>query len=353
MIFGRILYMITIKQIAKELNMSTTTVSNVIHGKTGEVSADTIERVRAYLDRVGYVPNLNAQNLAANQSHIIGVVIKTRKDRYMNVLCEPFVSEILGAIEQAIRDAGYFMMLYISEDMADILKKVAAWNTDGLLLFWMLDDDALRVYKRYRKPVVCVDTYISSDVIGQFENSFVNIGLEDEKGTYEAVTYLAKLGHKRIAFMSDNRGVGVDARRVKGFTRALEDAGIEYSEDAFLELRSGKNEIGESMKAFAERARDFTAVICCSDVYASMFISACEKRGIRIPEDLSVIGFDDTLPSILSRPAITTIHQDIPGKGEMAITTLLKMIRGEHPESDEVIMKTSLVVRDSTARPVK
>ncbi|MBQ7584174.1 MAG: LacI family DNA-binding transcriptional regulator [Lachnospiraceae bacterium] len=343
--------MITIKQIAKELNMSTTTVSNVIHGKTGEVSSDTIERVRAYLDKVGYVPNLNAQNLAANQSHIIGVVIKTRKDRYMNVLCEPFVSEILGAIEQAVRDAGYFMMLYISEDMADILNKVAAWNTDGLLLFWMLDDDALRVYKRYRKPVVCVDTYISRDVLDQFEHSFVNIGLEDETGAYEAVLYLAKLGHKRIAFMSDNREIGVDARRLRGFKRALAEQGIECSDDCFFELRSGKGEIQESMESFAERAREFTAVICCSDVYASMLISACENRGVRIPEDLSVIGFDDTLPSILSRPAITTVHQDIQGKGNLAITTLLKMIQGEQPGSDEVIMKTSLVVRDSTARP--
>ena len=343
--------MITIKQIAKELNMSTTTVSNVIHGKTGEVSADTIERVRAYLDEVGYVPNLNAQNLAGNQSHIIGVVIKTRKDRYMNVLSEPFVSEILGAIEQAIRDAGYFMMLYISEDMADILNKVTAWNTDGLLLFWMLDDDALRVYKRYRKPVVCVDTYISRDVMGQFENSFVNIGLEDEKGTYDAVSYLTRLGHRRIAFLSDNKSAGVDARRFRGYVRALEDNGIGYGDGASFELKSGKGEIEESMDSFADRAREFTAVICCSDVYASMLISACEKKGVRVPEDLSVIGFDDTLPSLLCRPAITTVHQDIVAKGDLAITTLLKMIQGEHPEGDEVIMKTSLVVRDSTARP--
>ena len=340
--------MITIKEIAKQLNMSTTTVSNVIHGKTGEVSSETIERVRSYLNEVGYVPNLNAQNLAANQSHIIGVVIKTREERYINILSEPFVSEILGVIEQAIRKAGYYMMLYISEDIADILNKVAAWNTDGLLLFWMIDDDALRVYKHYRKPIVCVDTYISREVIDQFENSFVNIGLEDEEGTYEAVSYLTGLGHKKIAFLSDSRE-GVDLKRFRGYRRALEEAGIEYSDRNYFELRSQKDEIFKSMDRLAEKARTYDAVFCCSDVYASLFTGACEKAGIRIPDDLSVVGFDDTYPGILVHPAITTVHQDIHEKGRLATETLFKMIQGERPESDQIILKPSLIVRDSTA----
>ena len=340
--------MITIKEIAKQLNMSTTTVSNVIHGKTGEVSSETIERVRSYLNEVGYVPNLNAQNLAANQSHIIGVVIKTREERYINILSEPFVSEILGVIEQAIRKAGYYMMLYISEDIADILNKVAAWNTDGLLLFWMIDDDALRVYKHYRKPIVCLDTYISREVIDQFEKSFVNIGLEDEEGAYEAVSYLTGLGHKKIAFLSDSRE-GVDLKRFRGYRRALEEAGIEYSDRNYFELRSQKDEIFKSMDRLAEKARTYDAVFCCSDVYASLFTGACEKAGIRIPDDLSVVGFDDTYPSILVHPTITTVHQDIHEKGRLATETLFKMIQGERPESDQIILKPSLVVRDSTA----
>ena len=343
--------MITIKEIAKELNMSTTTVSNVIHGKTGEVSSDTIERVRSYLDKVGYVPNLNAQNLAGNQSHIIGIVIKTQADRYLNILSEPFVSEILGSIEQVIREAGYYMMLYISEDIADILNKVAAWNTDGLMLFWMLDDDAPRVYKRYRKPIVCVDTYISSDVADQLGGTLVNIGLDDEDGAYKAVSYLTGLGHRKIAFLSDSKDAGVDLKRFRGYRRALEEAGIEYSDRDFFELRSGRHEITESMERLAIKARNYTAVICCSDVYACMLIGACEKAGIKIPQELSIIGFDDTFPSTLCRPSITTVHQDIAGKGRLAINTLLSMVRGEKPESNEVIMQTSLIVRNSTAPP--
>ncbi len=343
--------MITIKEIARQLEMSTTTVSNVIHGKTGEVSAETIDRVRTYLDKVGYVPNLNAQNLAGNQSHIIGVVIKTRGDRYINILSEPFVSTILGSIERSIREAGYYMMLYISEDMTDILDKVAAWNTDGLLLFWMMDEDALRVYKKYRKPVVCIDTYISRDIIDQFENSFVNIGLEDEEGTYRATRYLTGLGHKKIAFLSDNRVAGVDMRRFNGYRRALKEAGIGFEEEDFFELQSGKHDINGSIDSLADKAARYSAVICCSDVYASMLISSCQRKGIDIPGELSVIGFDDTFPGTLCHPPITTVHQDIEEKGYLAIKTLLKMIQGERPENDQIIMKPTLVVRDSTSVP--
>ncbi|MBQ7507626.1 MAG: LacI family DNA-binding transcriptional regulator [Lachnospiraceae bacterium] len=338
--------MITIKEIARQLNMSTTTVSNVIHGKTGEVSPETEQRVRSYLEEVGYIPNINARNLAANHSNIIGVVIKTRENHYMHILSEPFVSEILGGIEEMIRKAGYYMMLYISDDMADILNKVAAWNTDGLLLFWMLDDDALRVYKRFRKPVVCVDTYISEETRAQFENSFVNIGLEDEAGTHEAISYLIKTGHRRIGFLSDNHE-GVDLVRFRGYRRALEEAGIKYSNKDFFELCSTKGEIESSMKKLAEKAKKYEAVFCCSDVYASMLINSCERIGISVPEDLSVIGFDDTFPSRLSRPSITTIHQDIVERGRLSIELLLKMIIGEKPESDQIIMKPKLVIRES------
>ena len=105
--------MITIKEIAQNLNMSTTTVSNVIHGKTKEVSKETIEKVQQYLEEVHYVPNMTARNLAQNQSKIIGIVLKTSQDRYAHILCDPFVAEMMGGIEKAVREAGYYMMLYI------------------------------------------------------------------------------------------------------------------------------------------------------------------------------------------------------------------------------------------------
>ena len=113
--------MITIKEIAAQLNMSTTTVSNVIHGKDREVSEEKRAIVREFLDKVDYVPNINARNLAQNESKIIGVALKARADKYENLIMDPFVSELIGGIEETIRNAGYFMMLYISRDTEKII----------------------------------------------------------------------------------------------------------------------------------------------------------------------------------------------------------------------------------------
>nr|MCR5153577.1 LacI family transcriptional regulator [Lachnospiraceae bacterium] len=146
--------MITIKEIAKELNMSTTTVSNVIHGKAGEVSEEKRKIIQDYLDKVEYIPNINARNLAQNESKIIGVALKARADKYDNLLTDPFVSELIGAIEKTIKDAGYFMMLYISRDIEKIMRMVSTWNVDGLILFGMIGDDGVRVSEKYKKPIV-------------------------------------------------------------------------------------------------------------------------------------------------------------------------------------------------------
>ena len=130
--------MITIKEIAKQLNMSTTTVSNVIHGKTGEVSEETTKIVQDFLKKVDYVPNINARNLAQNESKIIGLALKARADKYENLIMDPFVSVLIGGVEETIRNAGYFMMLYISSDTTEIMRHVSTWNVDGavvLLIF--------------------------------------------------------------------------------------------------------------------------------------------------------------------------------------------------------------------------
>ncbi len=342
--------MITIKEIARELNMSATTVSNVIHGKTREVSAETIERVQKFLKEVDYVPNINARNLAQNQSKIIGVVLKAMKYKYDNIFIDPFVAELLGGIEKAVREQGYFMMLYLSDDIAEILKHVSTWNVDGLLLFCMMDDDALRVRQKYGKPIVCIDTYISDETRESFTDRFVNVGLDDFGGAREAVSYLLGKGHRKIAFLSDNK-YGVDLERFRGYRKALGEFGVEYSDRNFLQVRPEQEEQEKSIMKIAGSARDFTAIFCCSDLYAVKMVNACESIGIRVPADLSIIGFDDNYCGRLCRPPLTTMHQDAEYKGRIASETLIRMIHGEKPETRQIILKASLVERGTVAAP--
>ena len=339
--------MITIKEIAARLGMSTTTVSNVIHGKTREVSAETIERVQKFLEEVEYVPNINARNLAQGQSKIIGVVLKSLDFRLWhssNILSDPFVSEMIGGIESAVREAGYYMMLYISDDIAEIIQHISIWNVDGLILFSMMDDDGNRVAAKYHKPIVCIDTYSSAN-----NDDFVNVGLDDAKGAYDAVKYLIGSGHRKIGFVTDNR-VGVDAQRFWGYRRALAESGIEYSDKDFFLMKPSKELINDNIVKLCSKAKDYSALFCCSDIYAAIMMAALKERGFRIPEDISIVGFDDNLYSRICTPRLTTVHQDADEKGRVAVETLVGMIMGREPVSKKIVLKTHLVTRDSVRK---
>ncbi|WP_029232460.1 LacI family DNA-binding transcriptional regulator [Butyrivibrio sp. VCB2006] len=332
--------MITIKEIAKQLNMSTTTVSNVIHGKTSEVSDDTKKKVQDFLDKVDYVPNINARNLAQNESKIIGLALKARADKYENLIMDPFVSELIGGVEETIRNAGYFMMLYISSDTVEIMRHVSTWNVDGLILFGMIGDDGIRVSEKYKKPIVCIDTYSIEGL-----KHFTNVGLDDEQGTYDITNYLIKQGHKKIAFLSDNTN-GVDLARLNGYKKALKDAGIKYKSTNFLKIRPRTEEIEESLDEICARSNEFTAIVCVSDLYAVTLIAALEDRGISVPDDISIVGFDDNMLGKLHRPALTTVHQDVKVKGVTAAQTLLKQLSGQKTPN-QIQLPTKLVIRDT------
>ncbi|SEI43924.1 LacI family transcriptional regulator [Lachnospiraceae bacterium A10] len=340
--------MITIKEIAKTLNMSPTTVSNVIHGKTKEVSPDTIKRVQDFLEEVEYVPNINARNLAQNKSKIIGVVLKIRQDRYSHIYTDPFVAEMLAGMEEVIRKAGYFMMTYISDDIAEILNHVSTWNVDGLILFCMLDDDAIRVRKKYHKPIACVDAYISEENESAFGDQFINIALDDEKCAYEGTAYLVKSGCRKVAFLADNMD-GVNKARFRGYRRALDENGIEYSDRDYFALRSTKKEMKSSMASLVSNARryGYDGVFSSSDLFAIHFIRECFEQGILVPEEISVVGVDDSELAEMYRPSLTTMHQDIHRKGALAAEALIRMLKGEKLERRQIVLKPELVVRES------
>lgn len=337
--------MVTIKELAKRLNLSTTTVSNVIHGKTKEVSAATIERVQKALEEYEYVPNINARNLAQNKSKIIGVAMKGRADKTPNLFKDPFIAELIGGIEKVVRNSGYFMMLYASDDLGEIMKEVSTWNVDGLIAFGIREEDREKVRERYKKPIVCIDGYLCGEHPGM-----VDIGLTDEEGAYDAVKYLTNKGHRKIAFLSDSVG-SVDKARLKGFQRALKDAGIDYRDEDFMRLNPWEDQIEESLKDICDRLNRYTAVFCVSDLYAVTLIAALVDAGKRVPEDISVIGFDDNMLAKLRRPGLTTVHQEIEKKGVIAAETLITMLNGESvPE--QIILGTELVIRD-TVRDIR
>jgi len=334
--------MITIKEMADMIGVSTTTVSNVIHGKTGEVSQKTVEKIQKMLDDYDYVPNMNARNLAQNESKIIGVALKSRKDKYENMIKDPFMGEVIGAIERSVRAKGYFMMIYISNEIDEIVQYISSWNVDGLVLIGMIHDDCLKVKHKCKKPMILIDSYSSKET-----TTYSNVGLEDAKGALEMTRYLIQNGHTRIAFLSDNCE-GVDYERFSGYQMALQEAGIKYAENDFILLRP--SELEESLKEIYELSADYTAYFCISDYYAALVINYLKDRGKKIPEDISVVGFDDNFYGQLVRPALTTVHQNPSEKGELAVDILIEVIQKKVEEGSRILLPTHLVIRDSVKK---
>ncbi len=338
--------LMTLKEIAEHLNISATTVSNVIHGKTKEVSPTTVKRVQDYLEEVHYAPNIMARNLAQNRSKIIGLVLKRSLYQNVNIFTDPFIAELIGGIEKSVREAGYFMMLYISDDMDEIIRYVSGWNVDGLILFTFSDEDTLRFHQQYTKPAVYIDTYIDEKTELSMDHRIVNVGLDDEAAIYDATRYLIECGHRRIGFLSLNY-TGVDIERYAGFQRALKEAGIPITDQNLMQKFYSSDGSLRTYREIAKDAANFTAVVASSDSTAILLSNALEEAGYRVPEDISIIGFDDSTQCIFSRKPLTTIRQNIPMKGEVAVRTLIQMIHGHFPKEKNIILPTELIKRET------
>lgn len=335
--------MITIKEIANMLNVSTTTVSNVIHGKTKEVSPANVERIQKVLEEYDYMPNINARNLASKRSKIIGMVVKVNGRE--NPFKDQFFGELLGAVEDRVRSRGYNLMVYALNDVRQVQKFILSWNMDGLVTCGFVEGEITYLQERYKKPIVIIDDYDTNDL-----EHCINIRLEDKKAVYEMTKYVIGCGHKKIAFLADNN-INLDHQRYLGFCQAMEEAGLSGGDENFLKICPGNGGGQNNLEELYERSFAYTAIICASDYYASMLLNALQDRGRKIPDEISITGFDDVEYASLVRPALTTVRQDIQGKGQVAVDMLVKMLEGK-PEDAEtlVVLPTQMIIRDSVKK---
>lgn len=338
--------MITIKELADKLGVSTTTISNVIHGKTGEVSQATIEMVQRAVRDYNYIPNMSARALAQKSSRIIGVVLKFNPEKELNALQDPFAGELMGALEASIREAGYYMMQYVAPNVGDIVRLMKTWNVDGLVLSGFHARDYKQIRAQTQKPMVFVDCYF-----GDVGIPYSNVGLEDQTGGRIMTEYLISLGHERIAYLSDNR-IGNDWMRWLGYCEAMEAAGLPYSEaENYICLRPGWTEYFKSLAPALEPRNRFSALFFASDYYAMRGFDYLYDHGFRIPEDISVAGFDDNILSQNLRPRLTTIHQNPTDKARLAFEMLMGLIQGQTEEGETIRLPVELVVGGTTAPP--
>ncbi|HAX51123.1 LacI family DNA-binding transcriptional regulator [Muricomes intestini] len=336
--------MITIKDMAEMLELSTTTVSNVIHGKTKEVSGATVAKVQKLIDEYNYVPNINARNLAVNSSKIIGMAIKGSEEKYVNLIADPFYGELIGTVEHELRKAGFFMMLYISGSIEEIIRYTSTWNADGLILVGMSQDDYVKVRQRYKKPTVIIDSYISEEIARH-----LNVGLEDEEGAYQMTEYLIKYGHRKIGFVTDNME-GIDYYRYLGHKRAMKEYMVPAEEDQLISILPGHLEKEDTLAELMQKAKEVTAFMFCSDYYAATVINYFQDQGLKVPGDISITGFDGNRYGKMVRPVLTTVCQDVTEKGRAAVKQLVKMIENQKQEYGNIRLPVELFIGDSVKK---
>lgn len=323
------------------IGVSPTTVSNVIRGKTQEVSQQTIEKVQKVLKEVNYIPNMTAINLARNSSNVIGYVMNAKGIIQDNAVQDFFTGELIGALEMEIRKAGYYMMIYISDDVEEIIKFVSSWNVDGLIALGFNHDNAQKLREVYKKPLVFIDGHFYDD-----GNEYTNVGLEDYKGAYEMTRYLIECGHKRMGFFANNY-IGINNERYRGFTDAIKHAGLpKEAGEKFTIEKSGQG-IKRCLDGLMKRISDFSALFFISDNCAVVAMDYLMDNGIRIPEDISIVGYDDAAVASLVRPKLTTVHQNPTQKAHVAFEKLMKLMNHPNEKAENIILPISLCIRQS------
>jgi LacI family transcriptional regulator len=336
--------LITIKEMAQIIGISQTTVSNVIHGKTKEVSQKTIDEVKKVIEEYHYVPNMSARALAKNSSKIIGVIIRYPRIKNRNAAEEPFNGELAGSLEMNIRKAGYYMMFYCPNEVEGVLNFSSTWNVDGLIVLGLTPAECQKIYQYVKKPMVFIDSYFYDD-----GNPYVNVGLDDQQGAYEMTKYLIEQGHKKIGFFANNC-FGVDEERWKGYLRALDEFGVHSAVREPYLLGQLPDELEKSLQRIYAQELTLTASFFSSDYFALNAIRFLREKGLKVPDDVSVAGFDDNVLAKNAYPKLTTVHQDPTMKGKLAVKQLIRLINNQPLEQNNIKLPTNLVIRDSVRK---
>ncbi len=329
---------VRIRDIADELGVSCATVSNVIHGKTQKVSAQTIARVQALLEKRQYIPSMAGLLLAQNDSRIIGVFLNDHEKYEGHPLEDAFLAASVNALSTEIEAQGQFMMVKKAKSAADILRFASMWNMDGVVMIGFCRQDYLYLRNHMHIPFVVYDGSCPSP------ERFVNITIDDRDGGAQVGALLRQLGHRRALCVADNQ-VGVDAARMQGFCEAFGAGNV-----AQLLVPMHRD---DRLAFYARKLpllRQVTAVFAVSDLYAIELIQFLHGQGLRVPDDLSVVGFDDIPLARQLHPALTTVRQDSTLRAKTALG-MLRALRAAQDVSPTVTLPVELVVRESTACP--
>lgn len=334
---------ITIKEIAERAGVSKATVSRVLNN-TKPVSEEVRQKVLEVIEDTNFVPSALGRSLSLKKSHLIGVVIPD--------MANPVFSRIIAGMEPYIRDKNYSLLITATDFNIEIgIKHIKILNdksVDGLIfLAGMMNDALVDTLKAFKKPVVV----IGSDMCGE---DFPVIEIDNRRAAYDATQYLLNLGHKKIGMIRGPIGDRYAGReRYKGFKKALEESKL-FNETFVVEGNYSFDHGYNGMLALLTRNSFPTAVFCANDLMAIGAIKCALDNGLSVPEQISIMGFDDVEIAQMYNPTLSTIRQPFEEKGLLAIEKLINRIESKDNDSKHMASVTlpyELVIRKSTRSP--
>ncbi len=330
----------TIYDVARLAGVSTATVSRLLNG-TGQIAPATRLAIEAAVEELGYQPNRIAQSLATKSTRTIALLLPE--------ITNPFYGALVAGIEQRTLELGYTMLLCTTEDdpareerYLDLLrsKQVDGVLADGLVL----PPERIAEFVADGFPIVCLDRDVDSTAVPVVQ-------VDNRLGGRLATEHLLELGHKRIAHVAGTPGMRIVEERIEGYRETLRTAGLEP--DPRLLAVGGFDEEGgyEAGRSLFARPPYPTAVFAANDLSAVGVLEAVAESGRGVPDEVSVVGFDDLRLAAYTSPPLTTVHQPAREIGARATTLLLDLARGKKPRAIRLLLEPRLVVRRSTAPP--
>ena len=332
--------MATIRDVARHAGVSMTTVSHVVNG-TRTVSAEGRRRVEQAIEALGYVPSAVARSLKKQSTRTVGMMIPNSSN--------PYFAELARSVEDRCFAAGYTLVLCSTDDDARrqsvYLQVLSERRIDGLIVVSTGRDAELRqMLAGLTMPFVLVDREIAEPDCDLVETGHLNGGLL-------ATRHLLSLGHERIACIGGPPGLAPSDQRIDGWRLAFTELGRAQARDGMLWRGDFTSQGGyEAMHAIARSSVAATAVFVCNDLMAIGALRAAHECGARVPDELSVVGFDDIELSAYTSPPLTTVAQPKGRIGALAVDMLLERISGRRSEGRKVVLAPELRVRASTGR---
>lgn len=328
----------SIKDIARLARVSHPTVSRALQNSP-LVSAATTAKIRKIAEAAGYRPSAVARGLVTRRTLTVGLVVTT--------VADPFASEVACGIEQAAKDHGYAVFLANSNADAEherrMVQELAERRVDGIVVTSSrVGSDYLPMLAELNVPMVLVND--------QYPGKFVHsVTIAHEDGSRAVTEHLIELGHRRIGYVGNRSGQRAETERMGGYQQALRAAGIDFAAELAVEGDGRPEAAIAVMDGLLQLSEPPTAVCCYNDTTALGAMQAIRARGLRVPEDVSVTGFDDLFFAMYLDPPLTTVRQPMRRMGEMAMENLFKLMSGEETVA-QVKVEAELIVRGSTGR---